>query len=270
MNTPHDGRPTRPTISFGRVAVVLFMLVMLPKHPAAGQDALETVLSSFREGNQRYEAGDYTGALEAYRQVLASDYESAALYYNMGNAHYRLDELGQAVRYYERARRLMPGQARIQHNLNQVKNRTVDSFAERSASSWERWWRRAVVEVGQLGFFAGGLLFCFLAAGLICYGIWVGRSSSWLRGAIGGAGGLAALLLVAAFGASLEPTLRRQAVVTAEETPLRSRAQSSAASEQAVHEGLLLEVLRTDGGWTQVRLPDGKTGWLRSDNVTGI
>ena len=228
------------------------------------------MLSRFQKGNQLYEAGDYTGALEAYRQVLTRDYESAALYYNMGNAYYRLGELGQAVRYYERARRLMPGQARIQHNLNQVKNRTVDSFAERSAPLWERWWHRTVVEVGQLGFFMGGLLFCFLTAGLLCYWIWVGQSSTWLRSAIGVTGGVAVLLLVAAFGASLKPTLRRQAVVTVEEAPLRSRAQSSAASEQAVHEGLLLEVLRADGGWTQVRLPNGETGWLRSDDVTGI
>ena len=274
MDTPHGSRPAcqqrTATVSFGRVAIAFLMLVVLSGRPAAGQDSLEAVLSHFHEGNELYRAGDYTGALEAYQQVFDRGYESAALHYNMGNAYYRLGELGQAVRYYERARQLMPEQTRIQHNLNQVRSRTVDSFAERSAPFWERWWHRAVVEVGQLGFFTGGLFFCFLAAGLICYGIWVGRLPSWLRGAIGVTGGLAALLLVAAFGASLQSTLRRQAVVTAEKAPLHSRAQPSAASEQAVHEGLLLEVVRTDGNWTQVRLPNGETGWLRSDDVTGI
>ena len=89
----------------------------------AGQGAF------FDEGNQRYQEGDFDGALERYAQILDDGLESGELYYNIGNTYFKLGELGPAILYYERARRLMPGDGDLLANLELARSLTADEIA---------------------------------------------------------------------------------------------------------------------------------------------
>jgi hypothetical protein len=64
-----------------------------------------------------YADGDFTGAVANYGRLLAAGLESGPLYYNLGNAYLREGDVGRAVLNYERARRLMPGDADLEANL---------------------------------------------------------------------------------------------------------------------------------------------------------
>jgi len=52
-----------------------------------------------------YQKGNYMQAVKGYEKLLKQG-ESAALYYNLGNSYYRLDNIPHAVLSYERAQRL--------------------------------------------------------------------------------------------------------------------------------------------------------------------
>ena len=41
------------------------------------------------EAAKMYKEGDYAKAVELYEQILSGDRESAAVYYNLGNAYYK-------------------------------------------------------------------------------------------------------------------------------------------------------------------------------------
>lgn len=224
----------------------------------------------FQEGNSLYQEGDYNGALKAYARVLENGYESGALYFNMGNAYYRLDQVGQAVRHYERARRFMPANNRLRHNLILAQRRAPDSFAQRPTPAWQSWWERAVAQVGARGFFLGGLIPYLMATALLGWRIVKGPFTLLERGLFSASLSVAGLLLVASFAASLEPVLRPRAVITAKEAALHQEARPSAPADQTLHEGLLLDVLHADSAWVRVRLPDGQTGWLRSETVVDL
>ena len=258
---------THLTTLFSRALPLIVVLTILA--PLTGWCQLDQAVRHFERGNEQYREGNYTEALASYREALNSRYESAALYFNMGNAYYRLDELGQAIRYYERARRLLPNDERVLHNLSQARSRVVDTFPEQASPRWMRWWNTAVTQVGALGFFGAGLLFYLLSVGLLSYRL-LTTASSWIRSALGVSSAAGALLLAAAFVVSVNETASRRAVVTAEEVPLHRQARSAATSERTLHEGILLEVLRADSGWVYVRLPNGTTGWLTTDAVADI
>ena len=96
------------------------LLGLLTPAVCAGQDAF------LDEGNQRYHEGDFDGALASYVQILDSGLESGELYYNIGNTYFKLSNLGPAILYYERARRLMPGDDDLLANLELARSLTID------------------------------------------------------------------------------------------------------------------------------------------------
>lgn len=224
----------------------------------------------FDTGNQHYAEGAYQDALAAYEQALANGYTSGALYYNMGNAYYRLDERGQAIRYYEKARRLIPDDPQLLHNLEIVRSQINAPFSTLPTPFWVTWWKRYVVRTGAMAFFIGGLLFYVLAAALLGHRIWTRTRNAWHRRALSASLILGLLLLITAFGASLDRLLDRQAVVIADQTALRQAPQDDATSDLDIHEGVLLDVLDQQGGWLEVRLPNGVSGWILADAVGEI
>lgn len=86
--------------------------------------------SLFKKGNEAYQNRNYTLALEYYQQIENNGMESTALYYNMGNSYYKLNKLGYAILYYEKAKKLSPLDDDIVENLKVVNKRVIDHIAE--------------------------------------------------------------------------------------------------------------------------------------------
>jgi tetratricopeptide (TPR) repeat protein len=83
---------------------------------------------NFDKGNELYSAGDYAGAAGEYEKVISAGYESAELYYNLGNAYFREGQLGLAIANYIRAQRLDPGDEDIAANLEFARQFTIDKI----------------------------------------------------------------------------------------------------------------------------------------------
>ena len=111
------GRSWWPALKTGWAIVLMACAAPVP---VQGQEAL------FQQGNARYQEGDYGGAAEAYEAVIEGGFESSELYYNLGNAYFRLDDLARSVLYYERALRLDRGNDDAAANLALVKERLPD------------------------------------------------------------------------------------------------------------------------------------------------
>ena len=263
--TSKQGAPAHTRMVCGAVFGVLFFLAGLA--PTAHAQ-LKSAVQAFDEGNELYRAGDYQGAVDAYRQAIEGGYTSDALYYNLGNAWYRLDNLGQAIRYYEKARLLAPENAELLHNLEIARAKTVDQFSQLPAPAWVSWWENTIATNGGRWLFWTGFLFYLIAIGVAAYRIRTGKRNPWLRRGMTVALLLGALLLVAAFSASLQSIDALQAVILAEEVDLRTAPNEAGAIEIEIHEGLVVDVLQRNNDWIEVRLPNGATGWVPG-NVAG-
>ena len=76
-------------------------------------------------GNAAYSNNKFDEAIALYEDLLKTQ-ESAALYYNLGNAYYKSGKLAPAILNYERAILLDPNDDDIKSNLELAKLQTVD------------------------------------------------------------------------------------------------------------------------------------------------
>ena len=88
----------------------------------------QTVDSIFLEANKLYQQEKYSEALTAYKQIEDNQLHSDDLYYNMANAHYKMNQVAPAVYYYEKALFLNPNHADAKHNLSFAKRMAIDNI----------------------------------------------------------------------------------------------------------------------------------------------
>lgn len=84
--------------------------------------------SLFEQGNTYYNDGYYQNAIDAYKQVLEVDLHSAELYFNLANAHYKLNHIAPSIYYYEKALLLDPNHEDALNNIEFARKMTVDAI----------------------------------------------------------------------------------------------------------------------------------------------
>lgn len=100
--------------------IFLFYLAIIITTIANAQSA------KFIAADSAYNTDDYTGAIRLYEDVIATEGTSSAIFYNLGNAYYRIGKNGKALVNYERALRLSPNDADIKANIEFVNSRLQD------------------------------------------------------------------------------------------------------------------------------------------------
>ena len=99
----------------------------------------QTPEASFEKANTHYADGQYQEAVDVYMKVVESGLESAALYYNLGNAHYKLNNVAPANYYYEKAKRLAPGDSDIRNNVAFAENMRIDAIEPLPENTFKKW-----------------------------------------------------------------------------------------------------------------------------------
>lgn len=237
-----------------------------PQMAGAQPDDLD---NRFSAANDAYVQGQYGQAVEAYHDVLRTGYESEALLYNLGNAYARLEQWGQAIRYYEKARRLRPDDSRITHNLQQVRReagipsgRGSEACPYRIASVVEGWSPLALYIAGWL----------FLLSGPAAMVLWKRRdiSAVYSHPLVWGCITVGVIAIALALGTSYLQSRSQYAVVVADEVPYRVAPDQEATADSTLPEGTMLRVTRRDGQWREVCVPEGSKGWVSAEAVGEI
>lgn len=234
---------------------------------AAAQDEL------IQRGNQLYQEGDFTGALEAYLTVMEAGFEGADLFYNLGNAYFKTGELGNSILNYERALRLRPRDPDVQANLELVRSLTADEV-EPLPRFWVfsvvSWWGNLLPRFGLIALVVAAYL---LAAAGLCIRILSSRAriagwGTWM------AGGAAIVLLV--FGTTL---LAREGILGGADWGVvmagEVAVQSAPSSEDnltlfLVHEGTKVRIDQETDTWSEIVLEDGRVGWVPTEALETI
>lgn len=213
----------------------------------------------FALGGDLYAEGDFHGATAAYEGALETGWTSPALELNLGNAYFEAGRLGYAVLHFERAHRLAPHDAAVQHNLRLARSQLADGAPQPvpPAQAAARWLAR-YVGAWPLAAVAFGLYLAVLA--LVGVRVWTRTVSPWQRRALVVLVPLALLVAGAAVMAARFESAPR-AVVIAASAPLRTAPSPEAAGAGSAPEGAVLDVTARREPWLEVRLPDGSTGW---------
>jgi tetratricopeptide (TPR) repeat protein len=106
------------------IAHALSYVQQLVQLEQANQAFEQALTSPTPEAAQGY----YRQAIAAYEQLIAAGIHNAKLYYNLGNAYFRLNDLGHAILHYRRGLRLEPGNRQLQANLSYARSRRLDQI----------------------------------------------------------------------------------------------------------------------------------------------
>ncbi|MBD3309466.1 tetratricopeptide repeat protein [candidate division KSB3 bacterium] len=108
--------------------LLLGSLLLICSSPTASAEM--SVEELFRQGNTLYEEGHYMQAIARYQEILATGLENGYVYYNLGNALFKANRLGEAIVQYERAKRLLPRDDDVAFNLDYARALTLDKMEQ--------------------------------------------------------------------------------------------------------------------------------------------
>ena len=225
------------------------------------------------EANAQYERGEYSDAAQQYEALIDSGYEDAALYYNLGNAYFKNDDLGRAVLNYLRAEELSPRDADLRANLELVRGMTVDrvesggeSFTA-SVSNVVRQW----VTVGEMGTISL-LLWVASALAIGTLIVWraVPRRTAVRNGAV--VASAATLLSFMLLFRMLYANPNDDSAVVVESTVnVVSGPGEQYETEFTLHSGAQVRLVDSRQGWVRIALPgDDLQGWAPSNSVEAV
>ncbi|MBQ5875581.1 MAG: tetratricopeptide repeat protein [Alistipes sp.] len=222
--------------------------------------------------NTAYNAGNYAQAEECYTRIVEQGLHSAALYYNLANAHFKQDELGKAMLYYNRALRLRPNDEDIRHNLEYAEQSTKDSIEEIPEFFLKTWIKSLR---GALSYTAWSILsLLMLVAALVCGLLYLLAQRLSLRKIGFYLMAVTALLFVVttAFAWSERNMLveRSEAIIMNSAVSIKSSPDRSATELFVLHEGTKVTIGETIDGWAEVRIADGRKGWIEQERIERI
>lgn len=109
----------------GMVFVLLWMVIPSQTFPS-------TLPQQFLTGIQDYKSGSYSKAIDAFLKITETGIRNGKLYYNLGNAYLKNNDLGHALLWYERALNLTPNDPDLKFNYQYALSQTKDERENRS------------------------------------------------------------------------------------------------------------------------------------------
>jgi len=246
---------------------VLFLAGVFAAFPPGPAAQIDTAARLLDEGNRSFREGDFEHARLAYENALEHGFESGTVYFNLGNAYFRMDRLGKAMLNYQRAARLLPGDPELEHNIDLVRARSRDELSILPRPIWARWWGSFVDSVGLAALYWVGIIAWLAGMGLLGWRLYTGNGTAGSRRVV------TVLLIVGvlAGGGSVATSMARSdhesAVVTSERADVLEGPSNGSRTVIVVHEALVVEVLGEIGQWAHVRLPNGVTGYVERETI---
>lgn len=241
----------------------------------SAQPTVDNISSSdiSEQALREYTDGNYRKAIELFETTIAEQKEqgkvSPELYYNLGNAYFRVNDFPEAILNYERAQLYDPGDRDIKHNIEYAQTKiedkilTADNFFLQiwfegvqnllTSNAWARisvvffllfvgclflFFFSPVLKFKKVGFYLGIVLFVFL-------------------------------IFTNIFAVSQKRKIenRNTAIIMAGSVPVVSAPNTTSKELFTLHSGTKVVITKTDGNWCEVEIADGSVGWIQKDKI---
>ena len=242
---------------------VLMILMLMP---------LSANAITKQNADDEYAKGNYQQAIKDYQEILKTGV-SSEIYYNLGNAYYRTDNITQALLAYERALQLSPGDNDIRFNLQYARSKTIDKITPETEMFFVTWYH-SLVNFTSVDRWANTAIVSIVMALLLIL-VFLFAPQMWARKS-GFYGSAAFLLLFAfanlfAFQQKHELETKLGAIVIAPTVNVKKTPAASGTDVFVIHEGTRVDI--TDRGmkqWRGIKLADGREGWLKTSQIEEI
>ncbi len=225
-----------------------------------------------QDADAEYSKGNYQQAIKDYEELLKAG-ESAEIYYNLGNAYYRTENITRAVLSYERALLLNPADDDIRFNLQMARSKTIDKITPESEMFFFTWYRSLVNLMTIDGWAHLAIASIILTLILALVYLFAGHLTLRKIGFYGGVLFLIIFLLSNLFAFQQKQMLmkRNGAIVTAPSVTIKKTPVANSADQGVIHEGTRVDIIDdTMRDWKEIHLADGREGWIPATQIEKI
>ena len=224
------------------------------------------------KANKAYSAGSYSIAADLYEKVVKAGYEAPELFYNLGNSCFKMNDYARAILWYERAKRLDPGNEDINFNLNVASTKISDKIEPLPELFYKRW-INGLVQLFSVDAWASIGIFMFIA-GLLFGLLYVAsrililrKIGFWLAISLLFFATVSLLLAWSGYNFAKSTT---EAIVFAPTITVKSSPDEKSTDLFVVHEGTKVKLLDNISGWFEIRIVNGSVGWLPASSLEKI
>lgn len=226
----------------------------------------------FSKGNEHFQNREFEDAASYYERIIELGFEGVPVYYNLGNAYYRLDKIGLAILNYEKALKLSPGDEDILYNLEIAKANTVDQLQDLPRLFLINWLESFISFISVDGWTILSYIFYLLV--LAAFSLYYfGRKieiQKWglLSGII-----LSLIFIITTIilFVNINRDISSQfAIMVENRSEVKLEPNSESGDAFIIHEGIKVKIEEEFDGWKRIRLTDGKVGWINKDKLRTI
>lgn len=228
--------------------------------------------NAFEKANELYRKQKYAGAAQEYESILKGKKESAEVYFNLGNAYYKMGKIAPSIYNFEKALLLKPNDKDATINLGYARKMAIDDIKEVPKVGFSKMLYNltGTYHYNTWAWIAVGFAFGFLA---MFIGYYFAGTTTLKR--IFFVAMFATLLVIvisvlsAIFVKSVDAN-EHPAIVFAEVIAVKSEPSQNSEDAFVLHEGTKVNVLETVDNWKKIELADDSIGWIESSAIKEV
>lgn len=244
---------------------IVFLLVVF----VGGFGYAQSPDSLFVKANKLYQQENYLDALKLYQDIEKQNVESEALYFNMANIYYKTNQVAPAIFYYEKALQLDPRNKDVKFNLDFANRMILDNIEPLPKSLGQKFRDGIILKLkyNTWAIIAISLAFLFALLFLLYH---FSYSTSKKRFYFITSITSATLVAVSLFFAIKNyhyTTTTKHAIIFVQQTQVKSAPTKNSEVNFELHEGTKVQLLEDLDDWRKIKIADGKTGWMRVEDL---
>ena len=228
--------------------------------------------TTFENANSAYNAGQFEKAVMLYREILESGLHSAELYFNLANSYYRLNQVGESIFYFEKAKQLQPMDEDININSAFAQNMAIDAVEVLPKSQFTLMEEKTIELFSQEGW---AYVIVFMAWLLVFFwGLYLWNKAPVIKRTFFVSTLVLGLLLIGSlFIAVVKSSITAEntyGILFDEKIEVWAEPNSRAEVLFLLHEGTKVQMFDQLQEWQKIRIANGSEGWIKNAKVRSL
>ena len=228
--------------------------------------------TTFQNANSAYNAGQFEKAVMLYKEILESGQHSGELYFNLANSYYRLNQVGESIFYFEKAKQLQPNDQDINVNSAFAQNMAIDAVEVLPKSQITQLREKTIDLFSQDGW----AYFIILLAWFFVFfwGLYLWNKAPVIKRTFFVSTLVIGLLLIGSLFIAVVKSSNTAdttyGILFNEKMEVWAEPNSRAEVLFLLHEGTKVQMLDQLQEWQKIRIANGSEGWIKNAKVRSL